>query len=70
VSVDTQAPAVTPADVNDTTWRKTDLSQAFTASTRLRLANDADASFTLTAAGRVDHEQRHRRPDHGMQDRR
>ena len=51
VNVDTQAPTVTPGDVDDTTWRNTDLSQAFTASdTGSGLASSGDASFSLTAS--------------------
>ncbi len=54
VSVDTLAPAVTPADVNDTTWRATALSQEFTSSDGTSgsgLANPtADAKFTLQAS--------------------
>lgn len=51
VNVDTLSPTVSPADVNNTTWRNADLSQAFTASDAgSGLADDADASFTLTAS--------------------
>ncbi len=52
VKVDTQAPVVTPEDVNDTTWRNTPLSKEFAASdgTGSGLANTADATFTLQAA--------------------
>lgn len=48
---DATAPTVTPASVTDTTWRKGELSQAFTASdSGSGLAAAADASFTLTAS--------------------
>jgi large repetitive protein len=51
VTVDKTAPVVTPGDVNDTAWRNTPLSQAFTATDALSgLANAADASFTLEAS--------------------
>ncbi len=51
VKIDTAEPTVTPASVNDTTWRNTDLPQAFTAEDGgSGLADPADASFTLTAS--------------------
>lgn len=51
VNVDTQAPTVTPADVVDTTWRNTPLSQEFEASdTGSGLASSGDANFSLTAS--------------------
>lgn len=51
ITRDATAPAVTPASVNDTTWRRTSLAQAFLASDAMSgLANPTDASFTLTAS--------------------
>jgi hypothetical protein len=51
VRVDTVAPSVTPGDITNSTWRNTDLSQAFTASDLTSgLATSADAGFTLTAS--------------------
>ncbi len=51
VSVDTLAPSVTPDNVVNTTWRNTDLSQAFEASDGgSGLADSTDANFTLTAS--------------------
>jgi len=51
LKVDVDSPVVVPADVNDTTWRNSSLSQAFTASDAMSgLANNADGSFTLTAS--------------------
>jgi hypothetical protein len=51
VKIDTIAPTVNPANVNNTDWRKTSLSQEFTASdSGSGLANSGDASFTLTAS--------------------
>lgn len=48
--IDTVAPEISGADVANTTWRNTPLSDSFTASDALSgLANSADASFTLTA---------------------
>ncbi len=48
---DKKAPAISGADVNDPTWRNTDLAKSFTASDGgSGLANAADANFTLTAA--------------------
>src|SRR5829696_2527737 len=51
-NVDTNAPTVDPAGVVNSTWRNTDLSQAFTASDGVSGLADAinDASFTLTAS--------------------
>lgn len=53
VRIDTVAPQVLPGDVNNTTWRNSPLSQAFTASDPAPasgLANAADGNFTLTAS--------------------
>jgi hypothetical protein len=53
VRIDTVAPQVLPGDVNNTTWRNSPLSQAFTASDPAPasgLANAGDAGFTLTAS--------------------
>ena len=51
VKVDASAPVVNPDSVVDSTWRKSPLSQAFTASdTGSGLADSADASFSLTAS--------------------
>jgi hypothetical protein len=50
--IDKTNPEISGQDVNDTTWRNTDLSQSFTASDALSgLANTADANFTLTTSG-------------------
>ena len=50
-TVDTVAPEVEPADVRDGTWRNGSLFQDFTASDPgSGLADEADASFTLTAS--------------------
>ncbi len=53
VRVDKVAPTVDPADVNDTTWRNSSLSQDFTASEPAPasgLADKSDDAFTLTAS--------------------
>jgi hypothetical protein len=50
--IDKTNPVISGQNVNDTTWRNTDLSQSFTASDALSgLANTADANFTLTTSG-------------------
>jgi hypothetical protein len=49
--IDKTAPSVTPASINDLTWRNLPLSQTFSASDDLSgLADSADASFPLTAS--------------------
>ncbi len=51
VKVDKSAPSISGSDVNNTTWRNTNLSADFTASdSGSGLANSADAEFTLTAS--------------------
>ncbi len=48
---DGTGPVISGVDVNDSTWRNTDLSSDYTASDATSdLANPADASFTLTAS--------------------
>lgn len=48
---DATAPVVTPTSVNNTTWRRTPLAEAFSASDAMSgLATTTDASFTLTAS--------------------
>lgn len=48
---DATAPQISGANVNDTTWRNSNLSQSFTASDAMSgLSNGADASFNLTAS--------------------
>ena len=50
--IDLTDPLISGADVNDTTWRNTDLSRSFTASDALSgLLNPLDDSFTLTTSG-------------------
>jgi hypothetical protein len=49
--IDKSAPVISGNDINDTTWRNTELSQAFTAEDAgSGLANSEDASFELTAS--------------------
>lgn len=51
VKRDATAPVVSPDDIVNSTWRRTDLSQEFTASDDgSGLADPADATFTLTAS--------------------
>lgn len=51
VKLDSVAPTVTPADVSDTIWRNTPLSQTFAASDATSgLADNDDAEFSLTVS--------------------
>ncbi|GHF32239.1 hypothetical protein GCM10017781_06070 [Deinococcus metalli] len=51
VHLDKTAPVISGSNIDDTTWRKTDLSASFTASDPLSGLNlSTDATFTLTAS--------------------